>query len=100
MHACDSSPSSIGPRARRMRGSSCRRCWPWAGSPVLQWKVVTEPFANYLVHAPQADVSIFGLGPRPDFALHAPDGHGDPQHLPVRAGLGDGRAPWPRPGQN
>ncbi|MBT8478436.1 MAG: amino acid permease, partial [Gemmatimonadetes bacterium] len=32
-------------------------------------EVVTEPFANYLVHAPQADVSIFGLGPRPDFAF-------------------------------
>jgi amino acid transporter len=32
-------------------------------------EVVTEPFADYLAHAPQADVSIFGLGPRPDFAF-------------------------------
>jgi amino acid transporter len=32
-------------------------------------EVVTEPFPDYLAHAPQADVSIFGLGTRPDFAF-------------------------------
>jgi hypothetical protein len=37
--------------------------------PRTQVEVVTEPFAEYLTHAPQADVSIFGLGPRPDFAF-------------------------------
>lgn len=35
--------------------------------PRTSVEVVTEPFARYLAHAPQADVSIFGLGPRPDF---------------------------------
>ena len=35
--------------------------------PRTSVEVVTEPFASYLLRAPQADVSIFGLGLRPDF---------------------------------
>jgi hypothetical protein len=37
--------------------------------PRTRVEVVTEPFDEYLNQAPQADVSIFGLGPRPDFAF-------------------------------
>jgi amino acid transporter len=37
--------------------------------PRTEVEVVTDPFPEYLARAPQADVSIFGLGPKPDFAF-------------------------------
>ena len=30
---------------------------------------MTEPFGDYIRRAPQADVSIFGLGHQPDFGF-------------------------------
>ena len=37
--------------------------------PRTEVVAVCEPFADFLSRAPQADVSIFGLGHRPDFGF-------------------------------
>lgn len=37
--------------------------------PRTEVLVINEPFGEYLSQAPQADVSIFGLGPGPDFGF-------------------------------